>query len=62
MENKKTKMAIVGMTNTTTMNISKGITFVGAIISMIGVGGMLLSRKCFTETELDYLMKQYQKK
>lgn len=59
MENKK--MAIVGMTNNTTMNLSKGITFVGSVITFIGLGGMLMSRKWFTEAEMEYLAKHLAK-
>lgn len=56
--NEKTEkiMAIVGMTNTKTMDISKGVAFVGSIITAVGIGGMMLSRKYFTEDEMEYLM------
>lgn len=59
MENKK--MAIIGMTNTKTMDISKGIAFAGSIITAVGIGGMILSRKYFTEEEMEYLMTQIKK-
>lgn len=48
-------VASVGVTNLTTMTISKGISFVGATLMFIGVGGMLLSNKTFTEPEVKYL-------
>jgi hypothetical protein len=37
------------------MAASKGVTFVGAVLMFIGVGGMLLSNKSLTETEVKYL-------
>lgn len=49
------KMAIIGMTNTTTNAISKGAMLVGAIIMFAGAGGMILSNKQFTEAEMKYL-------
>lgn len=49
------KMAVVGMTNTTTMAISKGIAFVGGVLMFAGLGGIALSQKCFTEEELKYV-------
>lgn len=55
MNNTTNKMAVIGMTNVTTMAISKGITFVGAILLVTGMGGMMLSSKCFTEAEMKYL-------
>lgn len=55
MGNTTNKMAIVGMTNVTTMAISKGIAFVGTILMVAGVGGMVLSNKYFTETEMKYI-------
>lgn len=55
MSNATNKMAIVGMTNVTTMAISKGVAFVGTILMVAGVGGMVLSNKYFTETEMKYL-------
>lgn len=48
-------VASVGVTNLTTMTISKGISFVGATLIFIGVGGMLLSNKTLTEPEVKYL-------
>lgn len=48
-------VASVGVTNLTTMTISKGISFVGATLMFIGVGGMLLSNKTLTEPEVKYL-------
>lgn len=48
-------VASVGVTNLTTMTISKGISFVGATLMFIGVGGMLLSNKTLTEPEVRYL-------
>jgi hypothetical protein len=48
-------MAAIGMTNVTTMAISKGIAFVGGILLVAGMGGMALSNKCFTEAEIKYL-------
>ena len=56
MNNKETtKMAMIGVVNTTTMAISKGVAFAGAILLFAGVGGMALSSKHFTETELNYI-------
>ena len=55
MSNIANKIAIIGMTNTTTMAISKGIAFAGVILVMTGAGGMLLSNKYFTEEEMKYL-------
>ena len=49
------KMAIIGMTNVTTMAISKGVAFVGGILMVVGMGGMALSSKYFTEAEMKYL-------
>lgn len=48
-------VASVGVTNLTTMTISKGISFVGATLMFVGVGGMLLSNKTLTEPEVKYL-------
>lgn len=50
-----TSVASVGVTNLTTMTISKGVSFVGATLMFIGVGGMLLSNKTLTEPEVKYL-------
>ena len=55
MNNTTNKMAIIGMTNATTMAISKGVAFVGTILLVAGMGGMVLSNKCFTESEMKYL-------
>lgn len=55
MNNTTNKMAIIGMTNTTTMAISKGIAFVGGILMFAGLGGIALSQTCFTEEEMKYL-------
>lgn len=55
MNNSTNKMAIVGMTNTTTNAISKGAMFIGAILMFAGAGGMALSNKQFTETEMKYI-------
>lgn len=54
--NKRTNSAAsIGVTNLTTMAISKGVTFVGSILMLAGVGGMLLSNKTLTEPEVKYL-------
>lgn len=54
--NKKTNtMATVGITNLISMTASKGVAFAGAVLVFIGVGGMLLSNKTLTETEMTYL-------
>lgn len=55
MNNITNKMATVGLTNTTTNAISKGAMFVGAILMFAGAGGMALSNKQFTETEMKYI-------
>lgn len=55
MNKKLNSVASLGITNVTTMAVSKGVTFVGAILMFIGVGGMLLSNKSLTETEVKYL-------
>ena len=55
MNNITNKMATVGLTNTTTNAISKGSMFVGAILMFAGAGGMALSNKQFTETEMKYI-------
>lgn len=49
------KMSTIGMTNTTTNAISKGVTFIGAILMFTGMGGMILSNKNFTESEMKYI-------
>ena len=56
------RMAIMGVTNTSTMNISKVVAFAGSIITLTGLGGMLLSRKYFNEAEMEYLMTHLKKK
>lgn len=53
--NETTKMAMIGVVNTTTMAVSKGIAFAGAILMFAGIGGMALSSKHFTETEMKYI-------
>lgn len=49
------KMSSIGMINTTTNAISKGAVFIGAMLVAAGAGGMILSNKQFTETEMKYL-------
>lgn len=48
-------VASIGVTNLTTMAISKGIAFVGATLMFIGCGGMLMSNKVLSEPEVKYL-------
>ena len=55
MNKNSNNVASLGITNLTTMAASKGVTFVGAVLMFIGVGGMLLSNKSLTETEVKYL-------
>ena len=55
MNKKSNTVANVGVTNVITMAASKGVAFVGAILMLIGVGGMFLSNKTLTEGELAYL-------
>ena len=55
MNKNSSNVASLGITNLTTMAASKGVTFVGAVLMFIGVGGMLLSNKSLTETEVKYL-------
>ena len=50
-----TKMSTIGMINTTTNAISKGAVFIGALLVAAGAGGMILSNKQFTESEMKYL-------
>ena len=50
-----TRMSTIGMTNVTTNAISKGVTFIGAILVFTGMGGMILSNKQFTEADMKYL-------
>ena len=52
MNKKSNTVANVGVTNVITMAASKGVTFVGAVLMFIGVGGMFLSNKTLTEGEL----------
>lgn len=54
--NKNTNsVANIGVVNITTMGISKLVTFAGATLVFIGMGGILLSNKTLTEPELNYL-------
>lgn len=55
MNSKTNSVANIGVTNLTTMAISKGATFVGAVMMFIGVGGMMLSNKTLSEPEVKYL-------
>ena len=55
MGNKTNSVASIGVTNLTTMAISKGVTFVGAVLMFIGVGGMVMSNKTLSESEVKYL-------
>ena len=55
MNKKSNTVANIGVTNVITMAASKGVTFVGAVLMFIGVGGMFLSNKTLTEGELAYL-------
>lgn len=55
MNKNSNNVASLGITNLTTMAASKGVTFIGAVLMFIGVGGMLLSNKSLTETEVKYL-------
>lgn len=55
MGNKTNSVASIGVTNLTTMAISKGVTFVGAVLMFIGVGGMVMSNNIITEPEVKYL-------
>lgn len=55
MNKNSNNVASLGITNLTTMAASKGVTFVGAVLMFVGVGGMLLSNKSLTETEVKYL-------
>lgn len=55
MNSKTNSVANIGVTNLTTMAISKGVTFVGAVMMFIGVGGMMLSNKTLSEPEVKYL-------
>ena len=55
MGNKTNSVASIGVTNLTTMAISKGVTFVGAVLMFIGAGGMVMSNKTLSEPEVKYL-------
>ena len=55
MNNKTTSVASIGVTNLTTMSISKGTAFVGAVLMFIGIGGMVMSNNIITEPEIKYL-------
>ena len=55
MNNKTTSVASIGVTNLTTMALSKGTAFVGAVLMFIGVGGMVMSSNIITEPEVKYL-------
>lgn len=55
MNSKTNSVANIGVINLTTMAISKGVTFVGAVMMFIGVGGMMLSNKTLSEPEVKYL-------
>lgn len=55
MNNKTNSVASIGVTNLTTMALSKGTAFAGAVLMFIGVGGMLLSNKMLSEPEVRYL-------
>ena len=48
-------VASIGVTNLTTMSISKLAIFAGATLMFIGMGGVLLSNKTLTEPEIKYL-------
>ena len=48
-------VASIGVTNLTTMTISKGVAFIGATLMFIGCGGVLLSNKTLSEPEVKYL-------
>ena len=55
MNNKTNSVASIGVMNLTTMGISKGIAFAGAVLMFIGVGGMVMSNNVITEPEVKYL-------
>lgn len=55
MNNKTNSVASIGVTNLTTMGVSKGIAFAGAVLMFIGVGGMVMSNNIITEPEVKYL-------
>ena len=54
MNNKTNSVASIGVMNLTTMGISKGIAFAGAVLMFIGVGGMVMSNNIITEPEVKY--------
>lgn len=49
------KISTIGLTNTTTNAISKGAMFIGMLFMVAGAGGIALSNKQFTETEMKYI-------
>ena len=49
------KISTIGLINTTTNSISKGAVFIGMLLMVAGAGGMALSNKQFTETEMKYI-------
>lgn len=51
-------VASIGVTNLTTMAISKGVAFIGATLMFIGCGGVLLSNKTLSEPEVKYLRER----
>ena len=55
MGSKTNSVASIGVTNLTTMAISKCVAFVGAVLMFIGVGGMVMSNNIITEPEVKYL-------
>ena len=55
MNNKTNSVASIGVMNLTTMGISKGIAFAGAVLMFIGVGGMVMPNNIITEPEVKYL-------
>ena len=55
MNNKTNSVASIGVMNLTTMGISRGIAFAGAVLMFIGVGGMVMSNNIITEPEVKYL-------
>lgn len=55
MNNKTNSVASIGVMNLTTMGISKGVAFAGAVLMFIGVGGMVMSNNIITEPEVKYL-------
>ena len=59
---KDSRMAIMGVTNTATMTISKAVTFAGSILTIAGLGGIMCSRRYFNEAEMDYIMTHIKKK